>query len=183
MCIPSPKFGIKPQQETGFTLIELISVLLVLSITAVVVLPRFTGTQSYRDLLLNDQLILIARYAQQTALTRHNQGVTLELSVPSSDWLFAVQVDLDNDSVNDLEVKRLELERGSSTLTMNSPSTIAVNSPTRLRISYDNLGNLTRVNGLAVSSNLHFDAGGRSMCLSLAGYAYESSDQASCVAD
>ncbi len=169
--------------EAGFTIIELISVLLVLSITAVIVLPRFTGTQSYRDLLLNDQVILMARFAQQAALTRHNQAVTLELSLPGADWLFAVQVDNDNDGINDLEVKRLELEQGRSSLTMNAPSSISVNSSTPLIISYDNLGNLTKVNGAAVSSNLHFDAGGRSFCLSLAGYAYESADQSSCVAD
>ncbi|MCW8887348.1 MAG: prepilin-type N-terminal cleavage/methylation domain-containing protein [Motiliproteus sp.] len=173
----------KRSEEAGFSLVELIAVILILSITAVVVLPRFSGDQSYRNLILKDDLILMARFAQQSSLIRHNQAVTLEMSLVGGNWLFSVQADTDNDGTNDLEVKRLLLEQGSSSLTMSAPSTIGVNSSTPLIIGYDNLGNITEVNGSAISSNIHFDASGRSVCVSLAGYAYESANQSSCVSD
>ncbi len=161
--------------QLGFTMVELIVVILLLGIVSVVALPRFIDPQSYRDLLLKDQLISFTRFAQQAALTRFNQQVTLELSRPG-DWLFEVKVDGSS-------YRQQAVERGNGALTLSSPSSITVNSATPLVIRFDNLGNAVELNGGSLSANLSFDASGRSFCISRAGYAYEAASQAACVAN
>ncbi|OMH39533.1 type II secretion system protein [Motiliproteus sp. MSK22-1] len=166
-------------RSQGFTLVELISVLLVLSIVAVVVLPRFTGTQSFQNRQLLDQLIAITRFSQQSALSRYNHQITLNLSqqAVSGDWLFRV---LANDGSGDIELKRLITERGSGTLSLLSPQTVTINALTTLSIGFDNLGNITAPQISGTNSNLSFNASGRFFCISLAGYAYEAASQADC---
>lgn len=161
-------------RSAGFSLVELIAVLALLGIVAAVVIPRFFNTQSYRDTLLKDHLVAIARFAQQSALGRYHQRVTLELSRPA-DWLFEVKAD-------GVSLKRQRLERGGATLALQAPLAVAVDGATPLVLGYDNLGNLASLNGAAPTGNLSFAASDRNVCISLAGYAYEASSQASCVA-
>ncbi len=160
----------------GFTLVELISVMALLGILSAVAFSHFSSTQSYRSIVLKDQLISIARLAQQAALNRHNRQVDLELSRPD-DWLLRVLVD-------GAELKRQEVERGVEMLTLAAPAA-AVDSALALLIRYDHLGNVVQVQPpgaafAANSANLRFDLSGRTLCISLAGYAYEAIDASDC---
>jgi MSHA pilin protein MshC len=70
----------------GFTLVELVAVLIIASIIGSVVVPRFSNTASFDETLAHDQLISLARSAQQLSLARANvdlffQDTGSELSV------------------------------------------------------------------------------------------------------
>ena len=175
----SPHYYLAKNGETGFSIIELITVLLLLGIVSAIVFPRFTGTQTFRDRLLLDQLIAITRFAQQSALSRHNQQITLNLSrqAASDDWLFVV---LANDGSGDVEIKRLVTEQGNGSLSLLSPQAVTVNSLISVNITFDNLGNITAPQNSGTDSNLSFNASGRFFCISLAGYAYEATSQFNC---
>ena len=54
--------------QKGFTLIELVSVVVLLGILALVALPRFLSRDGFADVALRDQLISSFRYAQQQAM-------------------------------------------------------------------------------------------------------------------
>ena len=56
--------------ERGFSLIELVTVLVVLGILAVVAVPRFAGKGGFAERAAQDQIITLARYAQQLAMAR-----------------------------------------------------------------------------------------------------------------
>ena len=64
--------------QAGFTLIELIMVILVIGIMAVVVLPRFADRSDFQTRGFQDETRSLLRYAQKTAVAqRRNVCVTL----------------------------------------------------------------------------------------------------------
>jgi len=63
--------GAKPpsfRTRSGFTLIELVAVMVLISILAVFVVPKMTGTSGLDEYIVRDQLISALRFAQQHAM-------------------------------------------------------------------------------------------------------------------
>jgi MSHA pilin protein MshC len=62
-----------PARAKGFTLIELVGVMIVVGILAVVVLPRFFSRQTYDARTTYDTGLSMLRYAQKVAIAQHRQ--------------------------------------------------------------------------------------------------------------
>lgn len=60
-----------PRPERGFTLVEMIVVILVLAILAVVVLPRFSATRDFDALAFHDRVLAAVRYAHKVAIAQN----------------------------------------------------------------------------------------------------------------
>jgi MSHA pilin protein MshC len=74
---------VKPQ--SGFTLVELITVMVIIGVLAVAALPRFVNRSAYDSRAFYDQLIATLRYAQKSAIAQHRFvcvtfGVDISLS-------------------------------------------------------------------------------------------------------
>lgn len=151
----------------GFTIVELIVIIALLGILSAVAISRFGNTQTYYDLQLRDQLISIARLAQQTALNRNDQNVRLRLSRPG-DWLFEVQVDPDRDGNDWLLLKRQSV--GNTQGYLNDSGGTPISASHSATVEFDNLGNLANIT--PASTNLAFESSGHWVCITLAGYAY-----------
>lgn len=74
-------------QQSGFTLIELIMVIVILGVLAVFAAPRLINTDDFNARGFHDETMSLLRYAQKTAIaqrrtvcvTLNNTGVTLEI--------------------------------------------------------------------------------------------------------
>jgi MSHA pilin protein MshC len=65
--------------STGFTLIELVMVIVILSILSVVVMPKFWDNSIFQARGFADQVLATLRYAQKSAIAQH-QNVCVSLT-------------------------------------------------------------------------------------------------------
>ena len=70
MIAPAHSAGRFGRLRTGFTLIELIMVMVIVSILAIAVMPRFTDQSVFESRGFHDETLAFLRYAQKTAIAQ-----------------------------------------------------------------------------------------------------------------
>jgi MSHA pilin protein MshC len=81
--------------KRGFTLVELVTIIVLLGILAVMVLPRMFDAAAFRGRGFLDEVANAARYAQKLAVA---SGCDVELSLSASDYALHQRTDCDDDS-------------------------------------------------------------------------------------
>lgn len=76
-------------RSRGFTMVELITIIMILGILAVVALPRMESADGFRDVEFRDRAIAALRYAHKTA-SSHRRLVCVTLTAES------IQLRIDN---------------------------------------------------------------------------------------
>lgn len=67
----------KSKNQNGFTIVEIVIVLVILSILAATVFARFIDTGTFNSLIVRDQIISLARIGQQSSLGRADVTLTI----------------------------------------------------------------------------------------------------------
>lgn len=114
------------QKHRGFTLIELVAVIVLLGIVTVSVTPKFASRDGYSDYAARDQIIAAARFSQQRAMYDQSLNTCYRLSIsgnrintqqgvdsgsgysysnigPSESWLAGIPIE-SGAAVNDIDI-------------------------------------------------------------------------------
>ena len=112
--------------QSGFTLVELITVIVILGFVSVMALPRMLQPDSFQARSVQDQLISAARTAQQLAM---NKAVS-------------ANVQLTTDNANH-RIRISYSENGVQTLDTTIPAAISITDTTATPLSFNKQGNLS----------------------------------------
>lgn len=127
----------------GFTLVELLSTLVVLGILAALVVPRFLGGYGFHDLGFADETRALLRYARQAALARQ-RTVCVSFTASSATLTYAAAY---GSAVCDTG---LPAPSGSPVPYQASGRGAAAFSPTPANFSFDRLGRPSAAQSVAV---------------------------------
>lgn len=170
-------------RHAGFTIVELVVIIIVVGIMGVVVVSRYNNPNAFNQSAATDTLLTTIRQAQQTALGRSD--VTFEIASGGGQWQFLVKSGADTVRSAAISMTGVKLETGSSlatgdTCASGSSFNTAVNG---FVLSFDPVGNLASFNntGVGLEDDLSLINGVRicvndlvaaSVCVSPAGYAH-----------
>jgi prepilin-type N-terminal cleavage/methylation domain-containing protein len=135
-------------RQGGFTLVELITVILILGFLAVTVLPRFLQKSPFESRSVQDKLISAARQAQQLAMSKA-VGANVQLITDNSNHRIRISYD----------------EGGNQTLDTEIPAGVTIDNQS---LNYNKRGDLAA--GSAV--NIAINSGERNVRIEATGYAH-----------
>lgn len=174
----------------GFSLVELVVVIVLAGIVAVVVIPRYVGTTAFNASAVRDGLIATIRAAQQAAMGR--DAVTFEIDASGGEWIFSAKAGGNTIRSFEAPTSNVILETGSGLTTSSSTcatgfDTAVVAGASAFQLTFNSQGNLAlftydgagpptetvdqnaNFNGVRICVN---DVVANSVCVSPAGYAY-----------
>ncbi len=156
--------------QKGFTLIELVTVIILLGVLSAFAISRFPSKQSYSTHIISNQIIASARLAQQTALARSSIDVldhtVLTISGTANFWNLVVS---DRNPIYSAQVDRGSEQVRFGTDLSASCSALAA-AP--LSITFNGEGNRIPAQSLRVCIDSVTDV---ELCLSPSGYIYDGS--------
>jgi MSHA pilin protein MshC len=155
------------QKQKGFTLIELVMVIILLGVLSAFAMSRFSSGQSYSSVIVKNQLLAVLRLSQQTALSRSSSGANVILTLTSSagNWSFVTSGGGGNSFASSIEIEAETIRFGT-----NLVAACSTLSALPLTISFDGDGNRIPQSNLriCIDSDTVYE-----LCISPSGYAYE----------
>jgi hypothetical protein len=121
-------------------MVELITVVVLLSIVAVVAMGRMVSPDMYAPAVVSQALVAELRFAQQIATSRQDAVVSLTLDRAGSDWRLRVVSDVDG------VLRTEQLSAANTAVTAVSgaaAANVGIGGP--LSVSFDHAGNLSAV--------------------------------------
>jgi len=160
----------------GFTLIELIVVIILISIISAVGMGLFSSTDQYSARLASDRWLAGLRLAQRLSLQKQNATNLVVMTVSNSADEWDLSIDQAGVNLSEFVIEKEQLDiRVSTTEFSNSCSTLtAVTFPYSL--NFNGYGNLVTAARAQVSTNTRLcfiGAQTMDVCISPSGYAYE----------
>lgn len=154
-------------KQEGFTLIELIMVIILLGVLSVFTMSRFSSGQSYSASIVKNQLLAALRLSQQTALSRSSSGANVVLTLTSSggNWSFVTSGGSGQSFTSEIEAGTEQIRFGTDFSAACSALSILP-----LSISFDGDGNRLPQSNLrmCIDSDIDYE-----LCISSSGYSYE----------
>ena len=148
----------------GFSLVELVIVILLLGITGAVVYSRLASPNAFSPLATQDALVSTIREAQQLSLGRDN--ITYEIDLVADEWLFSAKSNGSTLRTSRIAANGVTLETGSAVAsgdTCSSGFDDAVAGD--FELSFDGKGNLSSFTNNGATENVDALFNGVRLCI------------------
>lgn len=157
------------RKQNGFTLIELITVIILLGILSAFAISRFPSSQSYSSAIIKNQLIASARLAQQTSLSRASSTANVLLTVSEilGQWNLVVS---NSDALGTSYTAQVDRKNEQVRFGTNLAAACSALTAAPLVITFDGDGNRIPAQNLRICIDSVTDI---ELCISPSGYAYE----------
>ena len=163
----------RPLLAEGFTIVELITVVILLGILSITAISRFVQPSAFAPGIITNAFVLQARAAQQLAVSRADAEVSLTLERTADQW--RLQISTDVDGVVRSETLAAE---NTSLIVSSGAASAAVTGTSPLVLRFDSRGDLSAVligatAGAATAGvDLQFSGdSSRAVCVYPSGYA------------
>jgi MSHA pilin protein MshC len=158
------------RQQSGFSLVELITVLVLLGIISAVAFSRLGRVSSFSESIFQQQVLSYLRLAQRTAVAHQGSGAQLNITRTATDkWDVSLQFDS--------QTLTYELEGKHAFSFVSGASSGSLSTGDTLSLRYSDNGDLVQLTSpvvAAITASLSLStAGGRPTCVSPTGFAYE----------
>ncbi len=124
--------------STGFTLVELVMIIVILGILSVVVMPKFWDNSTFQARGFADQVLATLRYAQKSAIAQH-QNVCVSLTTTA----IALKIIGTPPCTTNLNLP------GAQSNSLTAPSGITLNPA--ISLTFDALGRASTTATIAIS--------------------------------
>ncbi|SIS87432.1 pilus assembly FimT family protein [Neptunomonas antarctica] len=160
------------RQQSGFTLIELVTVLVLLGIISAVAFARLGGISSYSESLFQHQMLSYLRLTQRTAVAHQGSGAQLNITrTTAAGWDITLEFDG--------QTAAYQLEGDHSFTFATDASSRVLSAGDTLSLVYRDNGDLAQLTSpvaVTINESLALLIGGsRPTCVSPTGFAYEGS--------
>lgn len=128
------------RRRRGFTIVELISVVVLLSILGMFAMGRMVSPTLFAPAIVTQTLVAEVRYAQQLAAARHDAVVSVTLDRVAADWRVRTSSDVDG-------VLRTQLIDAAGTTVTAASGAVSggIDASSALTLSFDHAGDLALV--------------------------------------
>ncbi|MEZ8548777.1 prepilin-type N-terminal cleavage/methylation domain-containing protein [Vibrio cyclitrophicus] len=154
-------------KSNGFTLVELIIVIIILGIISTFAASRFTGTSSYSTFTAQEQTISVIRQIQvnrmQSNVSAANDSFRLAINSDCLGSVSACSLNLSNSAQKSQADARSDYVRESD-ISFSSPNTI---------VEFDLLGNPSVSTGVSITINSTTTSNSAQVCINSQGYVRE----------
>jgi MSHA pilin protein MshC len=162
----------------GFTLIELIIVIILISILSSLGVGLFSGTDAYDARLAGDQWVSSLRLSQKLALLRQNSSelLTVTATQTSNEWL--ILLTQGTTALNDINISRDRIGLHTSTSDFSSACAALPLASFPIILYLDGYGNHVNASRVQATVNRRFcfvASQTVELCISPSGYAYNGS--------
>lgn len=147
---------------SGFTLIELIVIIIIAGILSAYILPRLSQRSTFDERVIKDEFINVARYAQQLAMMR-GRNYTVRFHLNNTTKNYGIDTRLGSGAYSWIT------HANSENFPLAYPTDIST-SPASIIINYDALGNI--VGGVSQAVTITGSAS-NTICIDASGFAHE----------
>ncbi len=166
-----------PRPEEGFTLVELITVILLLGVLSSFAASRMIGSSSFIPSMVVQEGVAFSRLAQQLGQSRQDAQVRMFVEWVGADWRFRVETDVGGGRTT-MRSETLS-RKNTSIIVSDAVVSLGIDGSNPLQIDYDGLGGLSSAQVgatvLDTSRGIHLSAAGDSLhdlCIEPTGYGF-----------
>lgn len=176
------------QCHNGFTFVEIVVVILLLSVISAVFIARLAGANSFNGIVVRDQIIALTRIAQQSSFGRPVVTMTFTPTVAGDEATIVVAASAANGMIERVTVPITSLTLAGDINTTTScgatPGATAITNSNPLVLRFGELGGIIASSGIGTVSSASYGAVQKSVrvcinnsaplsvCISPIGFAY-----------